>query len=72
MTNIQEEDMFIHRDRYIERWKALGAIVPCAVCSRLCVRSHRNGWLEHLISWLGLYPWECYCCQLRFFVRREV
>lgn len=72
MRNMQEEDMFIQRDRYIERWKALGAIVPCAACNRLCVRSHRDGWLEHLISWLGLYPWECYYCQLRFFVRREV
>ena len=72
MRNMQEEDMFIQPDRYIERWKALGVIVSCSVCNRLCVRSHRDAWFEQLMSRLGLYPWECNCCQLRFFVRREV
>src|SRR5262249_58085866 len=71
MRNMQEVDMFIQRDRYIARWTAFGLIVPCSACNRLCVRSHRNGWLEHLMSWLGWYPWECYFCQTRFFARRK-
>ncbi len=35
------------------------------------MRSHRRGWREHVISWLGWYPWRCSRCRTRLYLRKS-
>jgi hypothetical protein len=72
-TNFRDETrkMEWFDNRYIAKWRSLGRLVTCRVCNRLCERSAQNSRVEHVMSWLGWYPWQCSLCQTRFYVRRK-
>ena len=43
----------------------------CPVCkSKNSRRSRRQGGMDFLFSVLGLYPWRCRKCEVRFYARR--
>ena len=56
---------------YPVREVLMSALCTTQACNYFCVRCHRNGWWEHVLSWLGWYPWRCGRCQNRFYVRRS-
>ena len=46
--------------------------VPCYGCNGPCRRSHRIGFRDHMLGWLGWYPWRCYLCGTHYYLRRSV
>jgi hypothetical protein len=38
----------------------------------LCARSHRKGWKERLGVLIALYPYRCWDCDHRFFMRFDL
>jgi|SRR5450432_70353 hypothetical protein len=42
----------------------------CPICKKTEVRrSHRQTVADHLLAFLGVYPWRCQSCQSRFHSR---
>ena len=45
---------------------------PCAGGCRLVRRVVRRGMWDYMVSLLGLYPWRCDRCRVRFYSRRRL
>ena len=41
------------------------------LCQCRCQRVTRCGWMDHALSWLGWYPWQCIECHTCFYFRRR-
>ena len=41
------------------------------LCQCRCQRVTRCGWMDHAMSWLGWYPWQCIDCHTCFYFRRR-
>ena len=46
--------------------------LACGACQdSTSWRSERESVKDHLLSWLGWYPWECRKCRTRYYSRRR-
>jgi hypothetical protein len=44
----------------------------CPLCSSVdCHRATRHGWRDFLHGLIGIFPWRCGVCRVRFFVRKR-
>jgi len=43
--------------------------LPAPACRCAWQRLARRRWLDHLLSWVGWYPWQCRRCHKRAYVR---